>query len=378
VEELKNSGVGKPGEKGDPGEGGGWYTPAVTQPDANTIQFGFSPSKADMPAVEPVSVELPDSGGNVENGEDGFSPIATVEQTETGAVISITDKDGTTTATITNGKDGAPGKSAYEYAKEGGYTGTEAEFAAKLAEEYPTPDWNAAEGASGHVLNRTHYENGTEIKTLLDTTVTVANNQFKSVGYVPLAEGNTYTVTWDGAEYECVAFISNALGFSAPALGNPYFSGGENNGMPFGFVSATQYGQYGGAAMTDGSHTIKITEEAKVYKKLDSHYLPDVFYPVIAHITWASLNNENRPNSTGSQIPYMFDLIAPALWEGRRVILDFTGTNLTNIGLYKAEVTSWHLSSRDSNGLLLKIFYFYDGQHYSFSLWGGTWTPPTE
>jgi hypothetical protein len=37
-----------------------------------------------------------------------------------------------------NGKDGEPGKSAYDYAKEGGYIGTEAQFAAKLAQEYPT------------------------------------------------------------------------------------------------------------------------------------------------------------------------------------------------------------------------------------------------
>ena len=42
-------------------------------------------------------------------GEDGFSPIATVEQTKTGAVVSITDRNGTTTATVTNGKDGAKG-----------------------------------------------------------------------------------------------------------------------------------------------------------------------------------------------------------------------------------------------------------------------------
>lgn len=56
------------------------------------------------------NVAIAVSGGNVENGEDGFSPIATVEQTETGAVITITDKDGTTTATITNGKDGADGQ----------------------------------------------------------------------------------------------------------------------------------------------------------------------------------------------------------------------------------------------------------------------------
>lgn len=36
------------------------------------------------------------------------------------------------------GKDGADGKSAYSYAKDGGYTGTEEEFAGKLAQEIPT------------------------------------------------------------------------------------------------------------------------------------------------------------------------------------------------------------------------------------------------
>ena len=47
---------------------------------------------------------------------------------------------------------GLNGKSAYEYAKEGGYTGTEEEFAAKLAAEYLTsesdptvPSWAKAE-----------------------------------------------------------------------------------------------------------------------------------------------------------------------------------------------------------------------------------------
>lgn len=49
------------------------------------------------------------SSDSVQNGSDGFSPTATVEQTDTGAVITITDKDGTTTATVTNGKDGVDG-----------------------------------------------------------------------------------------------------------------------------------------------------------------------------------------------------------------------------------------------------------------------------
>lgn len=45
-----------------------------------------------------------------EPGEDGFSPIAAVKQTENGAAITVTDKNGTTTATVANGKDGADGQ----------------------------------------------------------------------------------------------------------------------------------------------------------------------------------------------------------------------------------------------------------------------------
>ena len=43
-------------------------------------------------------------------GADGFSPTVTVTQTETGARISATDKDGTTTADISNGAPGQPGQ----------------------------------------------------------------------------------------------------------------------------------------------------------------------------------------------------------------------------------------------------------------------------
>ena len=58
---------------------------------------------------EAMKEKLGIGSGSGGNAEDGFSPIATVEQTDSGAVISITDKDGTTAATITNGKDGKDG-----------------------------------------------------------------------------------------------------------------------------------------------------------------------------------------------------------------------------------------------------------------------------
>lgn len=56
------------GADGADGEDGGYYTPEVTQPEANTLQFDFAPSKPDMPVLEPVQVNLPtpESGGNVD------------------------------------------------------------------------------------------------------------------------------------------------------------------------------------------------------------------------------------------------------------------------------------------------------------------------
>jgi hypothetical protein len=42
----------------------------------------------------------------VKDGKDGFTPIAKVTETDSGAVITITDAEGTTEATVKNGKDG--------------------------------------------------------------------------------------------------------------------------------------------------------------------------------------------------------------------------------------------------------------------------------
>lgn len=49
----------------------------------------------------------PSQGGG--SGADGFSPTATVTESTTGATITITDKNGTTSATILHGKDGKDG-----------------------------------------------------------------------------------------------------------------------------------------------------------------------------------------------------------------------------------------------------------------------------
>ncbi len=118
---------------GIPGKDGGYYLVNAEQINTNTLRLTFTPSQDGMALVDPVNINLPgatdeqiqkivleylkDNPAIGKPGEDGFSPIAKVAQTEEGAVVTITDKNGTTEAIITNGKDGEPGKDG-----EDGYT----------------------------------------------------------------------------------------------------------------------------------------------------------------------------------------------------------------------------------------------------------------
>ncbi len=169
--------------QGETGETGGYYTPAVTQPDENTLRVAFTPSKENMPAVADTDITLPAGGGGGGSGEDGgyyapsvddegnltwtaskesmpavdganikgqkgdnggyYTPAVT-QTAENTMQVAFTPSETTmpavpgTEITLpegTAGEPGADGKSAYQYAQEGGYTGTEAEFAAKLAQE---------------------------------------------------------------------------------------------------------------------------------------------------------------------------------------------------------------------------------------------------
>lgn len=61
--------MGPQGPAGNDGADGGHYVPSVSQPDANTLQFDFIPSQDDMPAVDPVQVELPVGQGSGENAD---------------------------------------------------------------------------------------------------------------------------------------------------------------------------------------------------------------------------------------------------------------------------------------------------------------------
>lgn len=75
------------------------------------IRVNQEQGERQIPVTQQVSERPISVGGepSVLHGIDGVSPTATVTQTEDGAVISITDRDGTTNAEIHNGERGERG-----------------------------------------------------------------------------------------------------------------------------------------------------------------------------------------------------------------------------------------------------------------------------
>lgn len=77
---------------------------------------GFSPIANVTQTASGATITITDQEGttsaNVFNGTDGVSPRAYVNQTADGATITIVDSQGTTSAVINNGDDGEPGDNA--------------------------------------------------------------------------------------------------------------------------------------------------------------------------------------------------------------------------------------------------------------------------
>lgn len=89
---------GEQGEQGEPGQDG---------------QDGISPTASVEQTLTGAILTVTDGSGTTTaelyNGQDGVSPTAEVTQTAEGATITVTDASGTTSANILNGKDGQDG-----------------------------------------------------------------------------------------------------------------------------------------------------------------------------------------------------------------------------------------------------------------------------
>lgn len=157
--------------------------------------------------------------------------------------------DGATGATGATGEKGTDGKSAYQYALEGGYTGTEAEFAAKLAEEMPgaLPNPNALtfmgaatgtyDGSAPLTVNipAGGGGGGSSDKWELINTITVSDDAATNVTFTQDSAGNPFALKKlylkisginSGASYPVIRF--NGLHWMEQFGGNVVNPGGTN------------------------------------------------------------------------------------------------------------------------------------------------------
>ena len=108
--------------------------------------------------------------------------------------------------------------------------------------------------------------------------------------------GQTYTVNWDGTEYECVCFVFNSI----PALGNLSITGtGDNTGEPFIYIKGNgdSVGSSFGTLDTSASHTISVKTTGEIVTPM-----AEEFIPATALITYDSSTDTFSSNLTNDEL----------------------------------------------------------------------------
>lgn len=141
--EYVDTGVSAAGEKGDDGDPG--KAPIIGE-NGNWYEWDDA-SGAYTDTGKPSRGEKGNTGAEGADGADGRDGITPTIGENGNWYLGDTDtgkpsrgEDGATGATGATGEKGADGKSAYAYAVEGGYTGTEEEFTGKMAAEMPSDE----------------------------------------------------------------------------------------------------------------------------------------------------------------------------------------------------------------------------------------------
>lgn len=209
------------------------------------------------------------------------------------------------------------GKSAYEYAKEGGFAGTEADFARKMAdtssgihiganepesegvsvwidtdEEAPESGgvdvtasvgqtimveevdangkptkWKAAE-----YQERTHYSTYEEVKLLDNVTFSASDDNILDF---PIVVGQSYRVICNGITYEDVGSAFNVDGVTGAIIGNLSMIGGEDNEKPYVFLYMDGIGtQY--MSMMDTDDTVTLYTNQETVHQIPQKYVPNM------------------------------------------------------------------------------------------------------
>ena len=171
--------------------------------------------------------------------------------------------------------------------------------------------------------------------------------------------GQTYTVKWDGAEYECVGFKFDV---NTSVIGNPSILGkGDDTGEPFLYTYNIRRGRgVFGTHDTSASHTISVKTTAEVITPMAEEFLPS---GVTAAIDNAQTAADNAVKYTTSQ-----DLTDAQKQQARTNIgagtSSFSGSYNDLTDKPTAVQSDWEVNN-DSNVAYIKNRTHYERTEYS-------------
>lgn len=174
--------------------------------------------------------------------------------------------------------DSLKGKSAYDYAVEAGFVGSENQFAKLLI---GTPDMNQNNTShQDYIKNRTHWiEDGGEVVYATGNIEMDAFGEFQLNRKLNIVSGKVYKVKWNDTVYTCIAEKKSTDG--TVGIGSGY----GNPEAPFVVVvsnNSTIIGSYDGSSVV----LFSITEE-KV-QKLHKKFIPNDAEFIIPSSTFGS------------------------------------------------------------------------------------------
>ena len=168
-----------------------------------------------------------------------------------------------------------------------------------------------------------------------------------------IVEGQTYTVKWDGTEYECVGAVFNSM----PLLGNLSIMGaGGDTGEPFIYAYVTAeaeaVGQFG-TLDTSASHTISVKRIVETVTPMAEEFLPTAAF--ITHNSNTGALSSNLTNDElyerllGGKQVVMHNIVENEYFYLRkwkkdssgRIDLAFSGETYDEMSLYPDGTIGW-------------------------------------
>ena len=199
--------------------------------------MGYSPTATVSKTGSTATITITDKNGtttaqisdgtNGTNGTDGFSPTATVTKSGTTATISITDKDGTTTATVSDGIVSIDDTAGVGDTDKAWSANKLAPIESDVSDLKSQIDTNAPaiwEDASGPVA---HFEDGADDMPLKACTVQIMPVQAEGTptpsdplpisGWTGMNVSHTGTNLFDKTKITAGKYVNNVGGLSASA-----------------------------------------------------------------------------------------------------------------------------------------------------------------